>query len=304
MINAKEFIKRLRLRVLYRPEGDTFHIQGSDINRPGLQFSGYFEHFASERLQIIGRAEMEYYLRIPLEERTARIARFMAAKPPCVIICRGMPCPPEMLEMAQKYEVPLLRSRDVTTQLSSAAATYLNDLLAPQETIHGVLIEVYGVGILLTGNSGIGKSESALEMVKRGHRLVSDDAVVVKRLSDERLVGSAPANIEHYMEIRGLGLIDVQSMYGVGSVIPSAPIDFVIHLEIWNEQASYDRLDMGNDTAAIMDVAVPKITVPVRPGRNLAIILEVAALNFKLKNSGYDAIAELERRLAKSMTQG
>lgn len=304
MISFRKFVKELDLTVLYAPPGlKEIAIENADTNRPGLQFSGFFDYFANDRIQIIGKAEMTYYLEIPLEERTKRLHAYMAHGLPCIVICRNMACPDEMLECAKQYGIPLFSSKQVTTRFAASAISFINYALAPQVTRHGVLIDVDGVGVLLTGESGIGKSESAMEVVKRGHRLVADDVVEIKKVNENRLVGQAPETIRHFMEIRGIGLINVREMYGVSAIINSKSIDMNIHMELWDRNKSYARLGMEDDFINILGVQVPKIVVPVRPGRNLAIVIEVAARNFRLKGLGYNSEKELEKRIAQMMAE-
>lgn len=289
--------KALELTQVYPMQDRPITIASAELSRPGLQFSGYFDFFARERMQIIGKAEMTYYLQLDMQVRRERLERYFSFLPPCVIVSRGMDCPAEMVALAQKYDVPLLRTQWVTTRFSGAAMIYLNAQLAPSVQRPGVLIDVHGVGILLTGESGIGKSESALEMVKRGHRLVADDVVDITRVSEQRLVGQAPAAVRYFMEIRGVGLIDVRSMYGISAISPSKSIDLNIHLELWNQDTVYDRLGTKEESTDILGVHIPRLTIPVRPGRNLAITIEVAARNHSMKAMGYNAAKEFEQRL-------
>lgn len=299
MISAREFIRAMELEIVEPgPDGMTeLRLETSDINRPGLQLAGFFDYFAVDRLQVIGKAEMEYLLSLTPEMRAERIEVYMSHPLPVVVICRNMACPPEMSEAARRYKVPLYRSRFVTTRFSLQAASYINNVLAPRITRHGVLLDVFGVGVMLTGESGVGKSEAALELVKRGHRLVADDVVDIRKVSDNRLVGEAPEIVRHFMEIRGVGIINVKNMYGVGAVINSKTIDIVAHLELWDDSKEYDRLGFNEEFTAILGVQVPMIVLPVRPGRNLAIVIEVAASNYRLKAMGYHGAKELNERL-------
>lgn len=297
MVNAQDFIKALSLEVLSPGRVKEWDIISAELNRPGLQFVGFYEHFAHERPQVVGLVEMTYLESLPEELRRERLEMFFSHPIPCVILCRGMMPTPDMLELAEKHGIALLRTEAVTTKLIVNAMNYLNHCIAPRATMHGVLMDVYGVGVLITGESGVGKSETALELVKRGHQLVADDVVDLLKVNDNRLVGEAPETIRHFMEIRGIGIIDIKAMYGIGAVLMSKSIDLVIHLEHWKEKTAYDRLGLTDDFTTIMDVRVPKIVLPVRPGRNLAIIIEVAARNFSLKSMGYSAAKELDRRL-------
>lgn len=303
MINAQEFIKALSLHVLSPSTRETWDMENADINRPGLQFVGFYEYFAYERPQVVGKVEMTYLESLPEPVLQERLERFFAFPIPCIIICRGMQPPDSLLEIARKHDVAVLGTDLITTRFSVNAINYLGRCLAPRATLHGVLLDVYGVGVLITGESGVGKSETALELVKRGHQLVADDVVDVCRVTDNRLVGESPATIRHFMEIRGIGIIDIKAMYGIGSVLMNKSVDLVIHLEHWKEKKAYDRLGLSDDFTTIMDVRVPQIVLPVRPGRNLAIVIEVAARNFTLKLTGYSAAKELDRRLNEMMSK-
>lgn len=301
MINAEKFIREMELTVLSPSTATEWDVRSAELNRPGLQFVGYFDFFAHERPQVIGKVEMAYLDSLSDEVRVERLQHFFAYDMPCIIICRGMRPPEELLTMAKEHDVPVLATEMVTTKFFMRAINYLGRELAPRSTLHGVLVDVYGVGVLITGESGVGKSETALELVKRGHQLVADDVVDICRVNDNRLVGQSPENIRHFMEIRGIGIIDIRAMYGVSAVMTNRSIDMVIHLEPWKEKKSYDRLGLSEDFTTIMDVKVPQIVLPVRPGRNLAIIVEVAARNFSLKQMGYSAAKELDRRLTEMM---
>ena len=304
MINAQDFIRSLNLQVLSPSSRTDWEMHAADINRPGLQFVGFYEYFAYERPQVVGKVEMTYLESLPEDVLENRLERFFAFPMPCVIICRGMKPPEILLTQARKHDVAVYGTDMITTRFSVNAINYLNSCLAPRSTLHGVLLDVYGVGVLITGESGVGKSETALELVKRGHQLVADDVVDVCKVTDGRLVGESPATIRHFMEIRGIGIIDIKAMYGIGSVMMSKSVDLVIHLEHWKEKKAYDRLGLTDDFTTIMDVRVPQIVLPVRPGRNLAIVIEVAARNFTLKRTGYSAAKELDRRLNEMMTKG
>ena len=303
MISLKEFIDTLELESVVMGDRDELELETSDVNRPGLQLSGFFDYFASDRLQVVGKAEMQYLLALEPEVRKERLDQYMSFNPPVVVVCRNMPCPPEMVEAAQHNNVPLLRSRLVTTRFMLQGSMFIGAKLAPRITRHGVLMDVFGIGVMITGESGVGKSEAALELVKRGHRLVADDVVEICKVSDVRLVGESPEMVRHFMEIRGVGIINVKNMYGVGAVINSKSIDMVIHLELWDNNKNYDRLGLDEDFTAVLGVKLPKITLPVRPGRNLAIVIEVAASNHRLKKMGYNGAQELQDRLAAKIHQ-
>lgn len=297
MVTVQEFVKRLDLEELLPSKQPEMHITSSDLNRPGLQFCGYFDYFAYERPQVLGKAEMAYLETMEPDARKKMLYEYLSYEIPCIIICRNMPCQEDLLNIAREKNVPIYRSRMVTTKLEHNAIIYLNNTLAPRVNRHGVLVDVYGIGVMLMGDSGIGKSECALELIKRGHRLVADDVVDIRRVADDRLSGTAPAMVRHFMEIRGIGIIDIKAMYGIGSVLYSKSIEVIINLELWDQQKAYDRLGLGEEFISILGVKVPKITIPVRPGRNLAIIVELAARNFRLKGMGYNAATILSDRM-------
>ena len=295
MISLKEFIDTLELEPVVMADRDEINLETSDVNRPGLQLSGFFDYFAADRLQVIGKAEMQYILALEPEVRKERLDKYMSYNIPVVVVCRNMPVPPEMVEAAQRHNVALLRSRLVTTRFMLQASMFIGAKLAPRITRHGVLMDVFGIGVMIT---------AALELVKRGHRLVADDVVEICKVSDVRLVGEAPEMVRHFMEIRGVGIINVKNMYGVGAVINSKSIDMVIHLELWDNNKEYDRLGLNEDFTAVLGVKLPKLTLPVRPGRNLAIVIEVAASNHRLKKMGYNGAQELNDRLSAKIQNG
>lgn len=292
-----EVIKALNFEIVYRGDKTDIEVTTSDINRPGLQLAGFFDYFASERIQVLGKTEMTYLDGLKPEIRQERLCRLLSYDIPCIILSRGMDIPDYLVECAVMYNRPVFRSQLVTTNLISRLTSYLSSALAPRITRHGVLVDVYGAGVFLMGESGIGKSETALELIKRGHRLVADDAVEIKKVAENRLIGEAPELIRHFMEIRGIGIIDIKAMYGVGAVINNKPLDIVIYMENWDNNKEYDRLGLVEEYIEILGVKLPKIVLPVRPGRNLAIIVEVAARNWRLKNMGYHAARELDNRL-------
>lgn len=297
MIPIDDMIKKLNLSVLSPTSKKEIDVPISDLNRPGMQFFGFYEYFAYERPQVIGKVEMTYLEQLSPQQRRERLEKFFSYGIPCVIICRGMQAPSEFLEIARKHDVPVFQSHITTTKLSFQAITYFNNMLAPRITKHGVLVNVFGEGVLITGESGVGKSEAALELVKRGHQLVADDVVDICRVSDNRLVGESPEMTRYFMEIRGIGIIDVRAMYGVGAVILKKSINMIMHLEKWDNTKEYDRLGLKDETISILGVKVPHLLTPVRPGRNLAIIIEVAARNLTLKQMGYSAANELNNRI-------
>ncbi len=302
-IRMQDFITKLELKVLSDTSKEEMEFKSADINRPGMQFCGFYEYFAFERPQVIGKVEMTYLESLDPKARTGVLERYMAYDLPCIVVCWSMNPPKELLSQAKARDIPVFQSESQTTKFTSQAIMYLNRCLAPHITQHGVLVDVYGVGVLLTGESGVGKSEAALELVKRGHQLVADDVVDICRVADDRLIGEAPEMVRHFMEIRGIGIIDIRAMYGVGSVIISKSIDMVIHMEKWDSNKEYDRLGLTEETTPILEVKVPYQIMPVRPGRNLAIIIEVAARNLSLKRLGYSAAHELDRRLNEMIAQ-
>ena len=278
-------------------------IQREDVNRPGLQLVGFFDYFDAKRMQLLGRVESTYLEQISAEERRKCFDAFLAHDIPALVITRGMEPFPELMEMAEKYDRTILRTQETTTAFMGALIAALRNYLAPRITRHGVLVEVYGEGVLLLGESGVGKSETAIELVKRGHRLVADDAVEIKRVGVKRLVGSAPELIRHYIELRGIGVVDVQQLFGMSAVREDQDIDLVVSLEQWNDEAMYDRLGLEELYTVILDVKVPSLTVPVKPGRNLAIIVEVAAMNNRHKKMGYNAAQAFTQQINEHFEQ-
>ena len=293
MINAKDFETSLRLDCLVPSTKTEWDIRTPDLNRPGMQFCGFYEFFAFERPQLIGKVEMAYLERKTPEERKTILDQYFTFPVPCIIICRSLTPPDELLSAAASHDVPVYSSSLVTSKFTALAINYLNRCLAPHITRHGVLLDVYGVGVLLTGKSGVGKSEAALELIKRGHQLVADDVVDICRISDERLIGTCPERVRHLMEIRGIGVIDVQAMFGIGAVSFSKSIDLIMELVTADENEPCDRIGLSENTVEILGVSVPCQTVPIKPGRNLAIIVEVASRNHSLKRTGFNAAHEL-----------
>ena len=265
----------------------------ADVNRPAMQLTGFYNYFDPHRLQIMGRVESTYLDTLSHEERLAAFERFMQYDISCLVICHGMQPFPECLEMAEKFDRNVFMTTEDTSEFQADVISTLHNYLAPRITTHGVLVEVYGEGVLLMGDSGIGKSETALELIKRGHRLIADDAVEIKRIGKDTLVGSAPELIRYYMELRGIGVINVRHIYGVGAVKPESGIDLVVKLEPWEDGKAYDRLGLTDENESILGVKLPLVTIPVRPGRNLAVILELAAMNNRQKKMGYNAAEAL-----------
>jgi HPr kinase/phosphorylase len=303
-IRLTDIIKDFNLEILYAPpDYEKTLIVADDVNRPGLQLAGFFDYFDSSRMQVLGKVENTFLDRFVADKRLQVFEKLLSKHVPAIIISRGLDPYPECLEMAEKFQTPILRSIDPTSYLISALISYLKEALAPRITRHGVLVEVYGEGILLIGESGVGKSESAIELVKRGHRLIADDAVELKKISSSTLIGSAPDMIRHYIEIRGIGVIDVRRLFGMGSVRQNQTVDLIINLEQWQESKQYDRLGVENLYTTILDVKIPSLTVPVEPGRNLAIIIEVAAMNNREKKMGYNAAHEFTERINRHFQQ-
>ena len=303
-VKLGKLIEEFELEVLRGAENyQDVLIQREDVNRPGLQLVGFFDYFDAKRMQLLGRVESTYLEQISSEERCKCFDAFLAHDIPALVITRGMEPFPELMEMAEKYDRTILRTQETTTAFMGALILALRNYLAPRITRHGVLVEVYGEGVLLLGESGVGKSETAIELVKRGHRLVADDAVEIKRVGVKRLVGSAPELIRHYIELRGIGVVDVQQLFGMSAVREDQDIDLVVNLEQWNDETMYDRLGLEQLYTVILDVKVPALTVPVKPGRNLAIIVEVAAKNNRHKKMGYNAAQAFTQQINEHFDQ-
>lgn len=293
-VTLKNFIDEIGLECYYMPvDPEQIHIDAPDIDRPGLELIGYLKYFAKNYVIVFGMTEMSYLEGISEEEQRKSLEPMIKEIPPALVIARGLEPLPVMLELAKKYKVPVLTSQDTTSVVTAAMVSYLNVELAPRITRHGVLVEVYGEGCLLIGDSGVGKSETAIELIKRGHRLIADDAVEIKRVSKRSLVGSSPENIRHFIELRGIGIINARRIFGIGAVKVSEKIDLVINLELWNSKKVYDRMGMDSEYMEILGLEVPVVTIPVKPGRNLAVIIEVAAMNHRQKRMGYNGAQEL-----------
>ena len=284
-----ELASEFKLDFFYRStDFDKIHVTVDDISRPGLHLAGFFDHYEPMRVYVCGTVETAYLQKLTPEERIIIFDHFLSYKCPALIFARGFEPMPECLEMAKKYDVTVLGTKDTTSYIVSSLITYLKSALAPRVTRHGVLVEIYGEGILINGDSGIGKSETAIELLKRGHQLVADDAVEIKRISDT-LHGTAPELIRHYIEIRGVGVIDVKQLFGMGAVQFETEIDLVIQLEQWQDGKFYDRLGLGEEQYTLLDVSLPIVTIPVRPGRNLAGIVEIATMKNRQTKYGYNA---------------
>ncbi len=294
-ILLESFCSALDLEIVFAGRGRVM-LSSYSVTRPGLQLAGYFKYFDATRIMVLGNAEYEFLRDLSPETRRERIRTLLSYKEiPCIILSRDLPALQEIIEEARLTGLPILRTDKVTTALMNDLFFYLNKKLAPSTTVHGVLMDVSGVGILITGHSGVGKSETAMELIKRGHRLVADDSVIIKRVADS-LIGSSPELIRYFMELRGIGIINIKNMYGSGSILNEKEIELVMELENWDEAKEYDRLGDGTLYETILDRKVMKHIIPVKPGRNLSIIIEVAARNFRLKSMGYDAAQELISR--------
>lgn len=293
-----KMMEEFKLEVLYMPEGgENLLITNNDTNRPGLQFAGFYEYFDNKRIQVMGMMERAYLLGLDGETRRKRIEDLLSYRFPALILTRGQEVFPEMLEVAPSYGIPIFRTEESTSVFIAKLINFLSLQLAPRITRHGVLIEIYGEGVMIMGESGVGKSETAIELVKRGHRLIADDAVEIRKASNITLVGSSPDNIRHFLELRGIGIVNARQLFGIGAVKMSEKIDMVVEMELWNPEKTYDRMGVDTHYMTILGVKVPLLNIPVKPGRNLAVILEVAAMNNRQKKMGYNAAKDLLRQL-------
>ncbi|WP_054722147.1 HPr(Ser) kinase/phosphatase [Lacticaseibacillus nasuensis] len=297
-VSVKQLVDAAKLTVVSGAEYLTERkIVVSDISRPGLELTGYFNYYPHERVQLFGRTESAFAQNMSDAERLVIFRRMATEDTPAFLVSRGIAPLPEMVEAGTTAHVPVLTSKLPTTRLSSLITEYLDAQLAERQSMHGVLMEIYGLGVMITGDSGVGKSETALELIQRGHRLVADDRVDVYQQDEQTIVGEAPKILSHLLEIRGLGIIDVMDLFGVGAVRADANVDLIVHLENWTPDKQFDRLGSGQQSQQIFDVAVPKIIIPVKVGRNLASIIEVATMNFRAKSLGYDATQTFEKNL-------
>ena len=294
-VDILSFAKELELEVISKGRVEII-LSSISVSRPGLQLSGYFVHFDRTRVQVIGNAENEYLAGMTSEKRYRAIENLLKRDIPCLIIARNMEIMPEVKDLCEKYNCPLLRSKKITTVLINDITAYKSELLAPTHVAHGVFVDVFGIGILITGKSGVGKSEIALDLVNRGHRLVADDSVIIKNIND-KLIGKSPENIRYYMEIRGLGIINVQQMFGPGAITPSKTINIIAELSPWEQGKGYERIGTEEIYEEVLGEKILKIIIPVTPGRNIPIVLETAARKFRLKQAGYDAAADLMNRI-------
>jgi HPr kinase/phosphorylase len=303
-VRTKDIHERFHLELVSGEEGINRPITTSDISRPGIEMAGYFEYYPAERIQLLGKTELSFFEQLSQKERISRMERLCTDITPAIIVTRGLEVPKELIEASERESVPVLQSNMKTTRFSSRLTNFLESKLAPTTAVHGVLVDIYGIGVLITGKSGVGKSETALELVKRGHRLVADDCVEIRQEDQDTLVGTSPDLIEHLLEIRGLGIINVMTLFGAGAVRSNKRITLVINLEIWDATKQYDRLGLDDEKMKIIDTEITKITVPVRPGRNLAVIIEVAAMNYRLKRMGVNAAQQFTERLSDVIEDG
>ncbi|PTL39458.1 HPr(Ser) kinase/phosphatase [Alkalicoccus saliphilus] len=297
-ITAKVLMEEFELTLLNDEESVTFRpVTTSDISRPGMEMAGFFTYYPAKRIQLLGKTEMSFYEQLSKEDQQDRMVRLCTYDTPAIILSRGLQPPAELTEAADEVGVPVFSADMSTTRLSSKLTTFLESKLAPMTAMHGVLIDIYGIGVLITGSSGVGKSETALDLVRRGHRLVADDSVEIRQEQEGVLVGRSPELIRHLLEIRGLGIINVMTLFGAGAVRNEKRIGLSIDLEAWDQKKQYDRLGLDEEHLKVFETDLPKITVPVRPGRNLAVIIEVAAMNFRLKRMGINAAEQFSERL-------
>lgn len=301
-IEPHQIITEMKLEILYSSDNSLHRkITRAAANRPAFPLAGYYDYFQNDAVQVFGKVEHKFLSSLTEEQRRSSLEKLFSANIPMVIICRDLEPFPECIEMAKKYDVLLARTPDLTSDHIAALTSALNVHLGPRTNLHGVFVEVYGEGILLLGDSGIGKSETAVELVKRGHRLVADDVVDIKRVSAKTLVGTAPEVIRYYMELRGIGIIDVRRIFGMGAVKPTEKVDLVINLEHWDDKKPYDRLGIDEETTDILGIKIPSLRIPVKPGRNLAMIIEVAAMNNRNKKMGQHTAKEFSDKLYASM---
>ena len=301
-VKLSKVINEFKLETVYLPDlPENILISNTGVNRPGLQMVGFYDHYDQQRVQIIGKVEYLFLKTLSEEERRMRLEEYFRSSPVVVVYTGGVDVSEDVIGFAEKYKVPVLRTVKPSSDFMAALIAYLNVELGQRITRHGVLVEVYGEGILLLGDSGVGKSETAIELLKRGHRLIADDAVEIRRVSATTLVGRAPEIIKHYVELRGIGIVDVRRLFGMGSVKETEKIDLVINLEPWQEGKMYDRLGLDEQTVDILGINVPNIVLPVCPGRNLSVVIEVAAMNNRQKRMGYNTAAEFNKRLMESM---
>ena len=302
-VKVSELANKFQMEIISGEPGLKRTIEVADLCRPGLEMAGYFEYHPEDRVQILGKTELAFFERLPEAERKDRMKRLCLDETPCIVITRGLDVPMELVEASDANGITVMRSNVNTTMLAGQITDFLEHKLAPSTTIHGVLVDVYGIGMLISGSSGIGKSETALELVKLGHRLIADDAVEIRQTAENVLIGNAPELIKHLLEIRGVGIINVMTLFGAGAVRNNTKINVVIKLETWQQDKQYDRLGLDEETTRIIETDVPLVTIPVRPGRNLAVIIEVAAMNYRLKRMGFNAALQFTNKLTETINE-
>ena len=294
---TKDVLEKFNLQLVSGEEGIGRYITTSDISRPGLEMAGYFTHYPANRVQLLGKTELSFFEMLPQEEKKSRMMQLCSEQTPVIIISRGMEVPQELIDASNENHVPVLVTPLTTTRFSSRLTNFLEGKLAPTTAMHGVLVDVYGIGVLIMGKSGVGKSETALELVKKGHRLVADDSVEIRQEGENMLIGSPPPLLEHLLEIRGIGIIDIMTLFGASAVRRFKRITLIVELENWDPDKFYGRLGLDEEKMKIIDTEVTKLTIPVQPGRNVSVIIEVAAMNYRLKKMGVNAAEEFARRL-------
>jgi len=302
-VTVRDIMEEFQLELVSGAEGIGRYVKTSDISRPGLEMAGYFTHYPSNRIQLLGKTELSFFDMLPKKDKEERMLKLCSQNTPAIIISRNLEVPIELINASNVNHVPVFKANLSTTRLSSKLTNYLEGKLAPTTAIHGVLVDVYGIGVMLIGKSGVGKSETALELVKKGHRLVADDCVEIRQESDGLLIGSPPPLLEHLLEIRGIGIIDIMTLFGASAVRPYKRVTLIIELENWDSEKSYDRLGLDEEKMRILDSEVTKLTIPVQPGRNVSVIIEVAAMNYRLKRLGINAAEEFSRRLDNMIAQ-
>lgn len=301
-VTSRDVMEKFNLNLVSGHDGIGRYITTSDISRPGLEMAGYFTHYPANRVQLIGKTELSFFEMLPEETKKERMFNLCAQNTPAIVVCRGMEVPQELIDASNENNVPVFSTEMITTRFSSRLTNFLESKLAPSTAIHGVLVDVYGIGVLIIGKSGVGKSETALELVKKGHRLVADDCVEIYQEGENMLIGSPPPLLEHLLEIRGVGIIDIMTLFGASAIRPYKRITLVIELENWNPDKVYDRLGLDEEKMKIIDTEVTKLTIPVQPGRNVSVIIEVAAMNYRMKKLGVNAAMEFSRRLDEAIS--
>lgn len=303
VVRTKDLLDNFNLTLVAGADGIHREITSNDISRPAFEMTGFFEYYPKERIQIIGKTEMNYFLNLSEEDQQDRAERLCTDVTPGIVVSNWMDIPDVLMDAANDAGVPILKSPRTTNRVIVRITNFLGSKFAPTTAVHGVLVDIYGVGVLIMGQSGVGKSETALELVKRGHRLVADDSVEIRQEDYDTLIGNAPPLIEHLLEIRGLGILNIMTLFGAGAVKNYKRISYIVQLELWDDKKQYERLGIEEETMKIMDVRIPKAIIPVRPGRNLAVIIEVAAMNFRLKRMGVNAAEDFSEQLATMIQQ-